>query len=126
VLAVNPCTGGVRWTWGANLKGVSLAPVLARWQAQGPACVVWDGAPGHRSLAVRACGATCVALPPYLPELDPAERVFRAIRPEIEGGGSLRRAQGQAGARPRVYQMGAARRADHAAHAMRAATLIAG
>lgn len=70
----------------ANLKGPTLAPVLTEWfGAESHAVVVWDGAPGHRNHAVQATGVRTVLLPPYSPELDPAERVFRALRPEVEG-----------------------------------------
>ena len=46
---------------------------------------VWDGAPSHRGNAVKALGAILVIQPPYSPELNPAERVFEAIRAEVEG-----------------------------------------
>lgn len=86
VLAVNPVRGEVRAQWVANLKGPTLAPVLTEWFGAEPqAVVVWDGAPGHRNHVVQATGVRTVLLPPYSPELDPAERVFRAIRPEVEG-----------------------------------------
>lgn len=42
-------------------------------------------APGHRNLVLRAAVPPLVRLPPYSPELDPAERIFRALRPESEG-----------------------------------------
>ncbi len=84
-LAVNPLRQALRWTWIPNLKGVTLAPVLTVWKACGVDVLVWDGAPGHRSPHVRAVGLPLVALPPYSPELDPAERVFREIRREVEG-----------------------------------------
>jgi hypothetical protein len=86
VLAVNPVRGEVRSQWVVNLKGPTLAPVLTEWFGAEPqAVVVWDGAPGHRNRVVQATGVRTVLLPPYSPELDPAERVFRAIRPEVEG-----------------------------------------
>jgi len=84
-LAVHPVTGALRWSWIANLTGVTLAPVLTVWRASGVATLVWDGAPGHRSPTVRTCGMTLVPLPPYAPELDPAARIFREIRREVEG-----------------------------------------
>jgi transposase len=49
------------------------------------AAVVWDGAPGHRNEWVRDLGMPLVGLPPYSPELNPAERVFEEVRREIEG-----------------------------------------
>jgi hypothetical protein len=86
VLAVCPSRGEVRWCWVPNLKGPTLAPIAAEWFGpKASAVLVWDGAPGHRNHAVAATGVRRVLLPPYSPELDPAERVFRAIRPEVEG-----------------------------------------
>jgi hypothetical protein len=84
-LAVNPLRRALQWTWIPNLKGVTLAPVLTGWKASGVEVLVWDGAPGHRSPLVQAVGLPLVALPPYAPELDPAERIFREIRREVEG-----------------------------------------
>ena len=49
------------------------------------AAVVWDGAPGHRDEGVRGLGMPLIGLPPYSPELNPAERVFEEVRREIEG-----------------------------------------
>lgn len=43
--------------------------------------VVWDNAPCHRRKDLRAIdGLTLVPLPPYAPQLSPAERFFEAIR----------------------------------------------
>lgn len=44
-----------------------------------------DYASGHWSRDLKAVTLALVALPPHSPELDPAERVFRASRPAIEG-----------------------------------------
>jgi hypothetical protein len=86
VLAVCPSRGEVRWCWVPNMKGPTLAPIVSEWfGSKASAVLVWDGAPGHRNRAVEATGVRRVLLPPYSPELDPAERVFRAIRPEVEG-----------------------------------------
>ena len=49
------------------------------------AAVVWDGAPSHRSELVRGVGLPLIGLPPYSPELNPAERVFEEVRRWIEG-----------------------------------------
>jgi transposase len=46
---------------------------------------VLDGAPGHQSAEIVAVAPPLVQLPAYSPELDPAERVFRALRPVVEG-----------------------------------------
>ena len=47
--------------------------------------VVWDGAPSHRDERLPRIGLPLIALPPYAPELNPAERVFEEIRSEIDG-----------------------------------------
>ena len=51
------------------------------------AALVWDGAPSHHDGRVRALGLPLVDLPPYSPELNPAERVFQELRRAIEGQG---------------------------------------
>ncbi len=85
LLGVDPVAGQLKWEWVQNMKGTTLGPVMAAWKAQGVMAAVVDGAPGHRSDAFKAAAPPVVLLPPYSPELDPAERVFRALRPEIEG-----------------------------------------
>lgn len=43
--------------------------------------VVWDNAPTHRPLILRQIpGLTVIFLPPYSPELNPAERFFEEMR----------------------------------------------
>ena len=49
------------------------------------AALVWDGAPGHRNELVGELGMPLIGLPPYSPELNPAERLFEEVRREIEG-----------------------------------------
>ena len=49
------------------------------------AAIVWDGAPGHTDHRVARIGLPLIALPPYSPELNPVERLFEAVRAEIEG-----------------------------------------
>jgi hypothetical protein len=87
VLGVDPVAGRLRWEWEwvTNMKGATLAAVMANWKGAGVAAVVLDNAPGHRSAVLKAASPALVPLPPYSPELDPAERVFRALRPVIEG-----------------------------------------
>ncbi len=46
---------------------------------------MWDGAPSHADAAVRSVGLPLVALPPYSPELTPAERLFDEVRRRVEG-----------------------------------------
>jgi transposase len=47
--------------------------------------LVWDGAGSHRDGRLDEFGRPLVTLPPYSPELNPAERVFRELRKAIEG-----------------------------------------
>ena len=49
------------------------------------AALVWDGAPSHRDHRVHGLGLPLIGLPPYSPELNPAERVFEEVRRWIEG-----------------------------------------
>ena len=49
------------------------------------AAVVWDGARSHRHELVCRVGLPLIGLPPYSPELNPAERVFEEVRRWIEG-----------------------------------------
>ena len=47
--------------------------------------MVWDGAPSHRDQRVHGLGVPLIGLPPYSPELNPAERVFEEVRRWVEG-----------------------------------------
>jgi len=47
--------------------------------------VIWDRAGGHRSRSVRAVDLPQAYLPPYSPELNPAERIFEEVRRRVEG-----------------------------------------
>lgn len=82
VLAVNCVQGQLRWEWLERLRQQDLVPVLERWS---PQALVWDSASPHKGRQVAQLGIALIFLPPYAPELDPAERVFREIRREIEG-----------------------------------------
>jgi hypothetical protein len=84
-LAVNGLTGQLRWDWTANMKSVSIAPVVQQWEGQGVEVVVWDGARGHHGPAYADVSVKLIKQPPYSPELNPAERVFEYLRAEIEG-----------------------------------------
>ncbi len=59
-----------------------LLRVLREWA---PRCVVWDGAPAHKTKAIGGLPTKRVPLPPYSPELSLAERVFEEIRRRAEG-----------------------------------------
>lgn len=84
-LAVDGLGGTLDWQWIVNMKGTSLAPVVASWQDAGFPGVVWDGAASHRGRTVRDVGFPLVVQPPAAPELNPAERVFEYLRGEVEG-----------------------------------------
>jgi transposase len=84
-LAVNGVTGQVRWGWTANMKGVSIAPVVKQWGEAGVSVIVWDRARGHRGPAYADVPVQLIEQPPYSPELNPAERVFEYLRGKVEG-----------------------------------------
>lgn len=82
LLAVEPLSGRLRWEWIERMKGEQIQPVLSSWELE---CVVWDGAPGHGGEIYEGLQTQRVALPPYSPELNPAERVFEEVRRWVEG-----------------------------------------
>lgn len=82
LLAIDPRAGTLRWAWLERLTQDHLRPVLAEWQLD---CVIWDGAGSHRGKRLRDLPTRRVVLPPYAPELNPAERVFEEIRRQVEG-----------------------------------------
>lgn len=84
-LVVDGINGTINWIWAENMKQESVVKAVAAGQKAGIDAFVWDGAPSHRGNAVKALGAILVIQPPYSPELNPAERVFEAIRAEVEG-----------------------------------------
>ena len=74
------------WTWQPTMRSDDLLVTLADLRvADQVAAVVWDGAPAHRERRVRALGLPLLDLPPYSPELNPAERIFEEIRRHVEG-----------------------------------------
>lgn len=73
LLGVDPVRGQLRWRWVERLR---------QWQWE---AVVWDGASAHRGKQVAALPLKRIALPPYSPELNPAERVFEEVRRHVEG-----------------------------------------
>jgi transposase len=85
-LAVDGRVGTVSWTWVDSMKAADLVPLMAALRANAPLdALVWDGASSHRDDAVRAVGVPLIELPPYSPELNPAERVFEEVRRYTEG-----------------------------------------
>ncbi len=85
VLAVDPRAGRLWWSWTLDMTASSIVSAVAQWREAGIDAVVWDPAPAHQTAAVQQEGVTLVAQPPYSPELNPAERVFAAIRLHSEG-----------------------------------------
>jgi hypothetical protein len=84
--AVDARAGTVWWTWVDSMRAAELVPLLEALRVNTPLdALVWDGAPSHRDAAVRAVGVPLVGLPPYSPELNPAERLFEEVRRQVEG-----------------------------------------
>ena len=84
--AVDGRAGTVSWTWVDSMKAADLAPLMEALRANAPLdALVWDGAASHRDDAVRAVGVPLIQLPPYSPELNPAERLFEEVRRHTEG-----------------------------------------
>ena len=84
--AVDARAGTVWWTWVDSMRAADLVPLMAALRLNTPLdALVWDGAPSHRDDAVRAVGVPLVGLPPYSPELNPAERLFEEVRRHVEG-----------------------------------------
>lgn len=83
--AVDPRAGTLWWTWVPSMRAEHLPRPLGWLREQGVAALVWDGAPSHRDQTVRSVGLPLVSLPPYSPELNPAERLFEEVRRQVEG-----------------------------------------
>ncbi len=78
--------GKLYWTWITSMKAEMIKAVVKGLKQQTEVgAVVWDGAPGHRDQRVQGLGMPLIGLPPYSPELNPAERVFEEVRRWIEG-----------------------------------------
>ena len=78
--------GTIWWGWADTMKAVDLWPLVAGLHEMDALdALVWDRAPSHRDADVRAIGLPLVELPPYSPELNPAERLFEEIRRRVEG-----------------------------------------
>ena len=85
-LVVDGQKGKLYWSWIDSMRGdMTAAAVNGLKQQTEIAAVVWDGAASHRSELVRGVGLPLIGLPPYSPELNPAERVFQEVRRWIEG-----------------------------------------
>ena len=82
LLAVDPRAGTLRWRWLARCRAEPSKAVLAEWA---PGAVVWDGHGAHTATLLADLPVARVRLPPYSPELNPAERVFEEVRRRVEG-----------------------------------------
>jgi hypothetical protein len=82
VLAVEVLRCELSWAWAERMNQEQLVPIFEGWALDG---VVWAGAPSHRGQAMGEVGFERIFLPPYSPELNPAERIFEEVRGEIEG-----------------------------------------
>ena len=67
------------------MKQEAVIKAVTSWQEAGIAAIIWDGAPSHRANEVQRLEPTLICQPPYAPELNPAERIFEAVRQEVEG-----------------------------------------
>ena len=85
-LVVDSRRGMLLWTWIDSMRGETIASALKGLRRQTDVgAIVWDGARGHSSDSVKDIGLPLVTLPPYSPELNPAERVFEEVRRWVEG-----------------------------------------
>jgi DDE superfamily endonuclease len=82
LLAVDPRAGTLRWRWLARCRAEAIKAVLAAWA---PDAVLWDGHGAHTATLLADLPTARVRLPPYSPELNPAERVFEEVRRRVEG-----------------------------------------
>ena len=85
-LVVDARAGKLYWCWNGSMAAEEVvATVRALKQRTAVEALVWDGAPSHRDAEVGALGMPLIALPPYSPELNPAERVLEELRRAVEG-----------------------------------------
>lgn len=52
VVAVDPLQGTLRWGWTERMSAEALAPLFEAWDLS---CLVWNGAPAHRSRRMARC-----------------------------------------------------------------------
>ena len=94
-LAVASIAGKIVWNWQENRKCDSMEASLKEFSEAGMKRIVWDNAPSPRAKVLREEGKSLPALqvylfqmndlPPFSPELNPAERVFEEVRRHVEG-----------------------------------------
>jgi hypothetical protein len=84
--AVDGQAGRVWWNWVPSMKAEALWPTIAGIKEMDILDgLVWDNAPSHRDDEIADLDPALVGLPPYSPELNPAERLFEEIRRHVEG-----------------------------------------
>jgi DDE superfamily endonuclease len=84
--AVDGQAGRIWWNWVSSMKADALWPTIAGIQEMAILdALVWDNAPSHRDDEITDLDLAFVGLPPYSPELNPAERLFEEIRRRFEG-----------------------------------------
>jgi transposase len=84
--AVDGQAGRIWWDWVPSMKAEALWPTIAGLQEMAVLDgLVWDNAPSHHDADVTDLDLAFVGLPPYSPELNPAERLFEEIRRRVEG-----------------------------------------
>jgi hypothetical protein len=84
--AVDASAGRLHWCWLPNLTTPYIAgAVRGLGQQTDLKGLVWDRGASHRTATVREVAMPLVELPPYSPELNPAERVFEELRRVVEG-----------------------------------------
>jgi hypothetical protein len=85
-LVVDGRAGRLHWCWLDSMGADQLLGAVGGLQPTGAVvALVWDGAASHRDARVPALGLPLIGLPPYSPELNPAERVFEELRRAVEG-----------------------------------------
>ena len=82
VLAVDVIHLDLKWNWSERMNQQHLLPLFEQWALE---TIIWDGASSHRGRKMDTLGMNRIFLPPYSPELNPAERIFEEIRRDIEG-----------------------------------------
>lgn len=86
MLVVDEQSGRIWWNWNQGMGADELIPLVRGIErTTDVAAVVWDGAPSHRDARLGRIPVPRITLPPYAPELNPAERVFEELRAEVEG-----------------------------------------
>lgn len=87
-LVVDGRRGNLYWCWLDSMAAEEVLGAVGGLQRTTEVeALVWDGAPSHRDADVQALGLPLIGLPPYSPELNPAERVIEEIRRAVEGKG---------------------------------------